>query len=103
MSKKKFDGVIDAVRYDDDGKIIWVRGYERKGFIFSDLILFSRQEIIDRLEAGKKFYTGNRHHLMGHNFDVNKPLRLVERNGEKLVIAGDTPTDKDHIAGVPLV
>lgn len=103
MRKKNYDGVIEGVRYDEDGKIIWARGYQRKGFIFSDLILFPRQEIIDRISAGEKFYTGTRDLLMGHNFKINKPLRLVDHNGEKLVVAGDTPTDRDHIAGVPLV
>ncbi len=103
MRKKKYDGVIEAVRYDENGKIILARGYERRGFIYSDLIPFSRQEIVDRLEAGKKFYTGTRIHYMGHNFETNKPLRLVDHKGGKLIVAGDTPTDQDHIAGVPLV
>ena len=34
MAKLKFDGLIEAVRYAPDGKIILVRAYERRGATF---------------------------------------------------------------------
>ena len=50
---KKFDGVIEAVRYKD-GQIDVVRAFERRGAAFSDRIMIDRKELLERLKEGKE-------------------------------------------------
>jgi hypothetical protein len=42
---KKFDGVIEAVRYKN-GQVEVVRAFERRGAAFSDRILIPRRELL---------------------------------------------------------
>ena len=58
MAPKKPDGVIEAVRYTPDGKISLVRVYERLGATFADRILLTREQFVQRIKAGKHFFTG---------------------------------------------
>ena len=64
MPQKKYDGVIEVVRYTPDGKISEVRLYERRGPTFSDRVIIPRTELLQRLRARKKFAVGLRKPLM---------------------------------------
>ncbi len=66
----RFDGVIEAVRYAPDGKIEFVRAYERRGAAFSDYVLIPRAALIERLQQGKKFVTGKRKENLGGMFET---------------------------------
>lgn len=103
MAKKKLDGIVEVVHYDDHGKIDWVRAYERTGFVFTDRIMLDRQELLSRLESGKNFYAGKRKRLSGHEFETGHQLRLESKQGSKLIVAGDTQKDSDHLDGVPTI
>ena len=48
---KKFDGIIEAVRYKN-GQIVTVRAYERRGATFSDRLLIERKDLLERLKTG---------------------------------------------------
>ena len=48
---KKFDGVIEAVRYKN-GQIEVVRAFERRGATFTDRIMLKRDEFLKRLKKG---------------------------------------------------
>jgi hypothetical protein len=98
---KKVDVVIEAVRYKN-GKIDIVRGYERRGPTFSDLLLFDRKTLVERLKAGKlRFVTGQRKELLASTFDIDKPVQLLETDG-KQVISTLAQGDHDELEGVPL-
>ncbi len=103
MARQKYDGVVEAVHYTPDGQVAWVRAYLRTGPIFSDRVLLDRQMLIDHLKNGKSFYTGKRIERMGGNFEVDQSVRLVERNGKRIIVAGDSPVEREHLEGVPVI
>ena len=103
MGRAKIDGVVEAVHYAPDGKILWVRAYERRGPTFSDYVLIDRVTLVERLKAGKHFFAGQRKQLWGGDFELKQPLRVVQKDGVEAVVTGDTQADQDHLAGVPVL
>jgi len=103
MAKVKFDGVIEAVRYSPDGQIAWVRAYERRGPTFSDRVLLDRSSLLERLKARKRFVVGQRKPLWASTFDTVSSLRLIQRGGRELIVAGATTADRDLLDGAPLI
>jgi hypothetical protein len=103
MAKSKVDGVVQAVRYDPDGQIAWVRTYLRRGPTWSDYILLDRQTLINEIKTGKRFFTGIRVPLLGGTFETRAPIQIVETNGRDILVAGDIQADNDCLEGVPLV
>lgn len=90
---KKFDGVIEAVRYKD-GQIEVVRAFERRGSAFSDRIMVPRHELLERIKSGKKFVVGKRREFLAGTFDVQEtPLQVVARDGKEFIA---TRKDADH-------
>src|SRR6266498_1340711 len=73
---KKFDGVIEAVRYRN-GQIEVVRAFERRGAAFSDHVLIERHELLKRLKEGRKFVTGKRREGFGGMFEQGQPVLVV--------------------------
>jgi len=99
---KRFDGVIEAVRYSPDGKVQMVRAFERFGPAFGDRILLDRQGLIERIKRGKKFVVGERIHGLGGTFEIGATVRLVRSSGLPLLVAGALADDRDYLEGVPL-
>jgi len=95
----KFDGVIEAVRYKG-GRIDIVRAYERRGPTFSDRVLLDRKTLIDRMQRGKRFITGQRREYLASTFTVGKPVSLGGQDG-KQVVTTTLPGDQDLLEGVP--
>ncbi len=90
---KKFDGVIEAVRYKN-GQIVIVRAFERRGSSFSDRVLLDRKEFLDRLRKGQKYVVGKRKELLASTFEVlEKPVRVVGQDGREII---STRSDADH-------
>lgn len=102
IRKKKFDGVIEAVRYDSDGNIAWVRAYERSGFVFSDWLMLDRASLIKHLKNGKRYLLGQRKPLLGNEFELADPVRLVGKAGNEKIVAGDSKGAQDSLEGIPL-
>ncbi len=102
MAGKKFDGVIEAVRYAQDGKISTVRVYERRGAIFTDRLLLTRQALIEELKSGKVYVTGHREEFLAGTFDVSGRVRLLKTDGKEYVVGGNEATAGDRLPGVPL-
>ncbi len=91
---KKFDGVIEAVRYKD-GQIEEVRAFERRGSAFSDRILIPREKLLERLKDGKKFVVGQRKEFLAGTFETGKPIQLVSRSGKEFISTrGDAERDE---------
>lgn len=89
---KKFDGVIEAVRYKN-GQIVMARGYERRGATFSDRVLLDRKVLLERLQKGQQFVTGSRKELMAGTFKVGKPVMLVKQDAHEWIA---TRSDAAH-------
>jgi len=102
MADKKFDGIIEAVRYTRNGQIEFVRAYERRGATFSDHVLLDRKSLIERLKSKKQFVTGQRKALNASTFAPEHNVQLV-KNGDKEWIATRTDASRDELEGVPVL
>jgi hypothetical protein len=98
---KKFDGVIEAVRYNPDGQIALVRGYELRGVTYSDRILLDRPTLLGRIKDGKKFTIGQRKEYLGSTFDYGKTVKLVSNNGSEFLTTRDDSTGRDELEETP--
>ncbi len=103
MARKKFDGVVEAVRYASDGKISLARVYERRGPTFTDRILLTREELVERLKAKKRFYIGRRKPYLASTFELDgQPVTLSGERGKEVIQTGKQPGDSDRLEGAPL-
>lgn len=98
MARVKFDGIIEAVRYLPGGKITAVRVYERRGPIWSDSFLLERKDLLEKLEKGKKFATGQRKAYLGSMFEIGQPVRQVQGH---IVLDGQS-AERDSLPGLPV-
>lgn len=96
---KKIDGVIEAARFKN-GQIQFVRMYEKRGFTFSDWKLLDRKTLIERLQKGKKIFTGAREELKASTFKTQKPVILVKENGHEYISTNEN-TKHDELENVP--
>jgi hypothetical protein len=103
MDKTKYDGVIEAVHYNENGQVEWVRAYERRGPAFSDTVLFDRGTLIEQLKAGKIFFIGQRILYMGSSFEVSQPVRIIEVDGKEVLVSGDMTSEQDCLEGAPII
>jgi hypothetical protein len=97
---KKYDGVIEAVHYKD-GHIAQVRMFERRGATWSDRVIVPRDQLLERLQAGKKLVTGRRIEFMGGTFETGAEVQAISRDGRQL-LATRPEAEKDELEGVPL-
>jgi hypothetical protein len=102
MAQKKFDGVIEAVRYIPEGKIDRVRVFLRRGAAWSDLMLMTREDFIAILKTGKRIMSGKRVPFMAGTFDVTEPVQLQGKDGQEVITLSKGSADRDHLEGVPL-
>jgi len=90
---KKFDGVVEAVRYKN-GQIEIVRAFERRGSAFTDRVMLNRHEFLNRLKKGKKYFVGQRKEFLAGTFEVeDKPVQVLDRNGQEII---STRSEADH-------
>lgn len=101
MAKQKLDGVVEAVHYAPDGKVAWVRAYERRGSTYSDRILLDRNALIERIKAGKHFFTGQRILLEAGTFEIIHPIRVIGLDNHPILVTGYSPASQDTLDGVP--
>ncbi len=98
MARKHLDYVIEAVHYSPSGEIEWVRGYERRGLAYSDLVVLNRDELIHRLKEGQRIAIGQRKPYMGHTFDIQASVRLVTDHGKEVITTEGTNGEKDTLS-----
>jgi hypothetical protein len=89
---KKVDGVIEAVHYKN-GQIQAVRVYERRGATFSDRIMLTRQELLERIKKGRQFVIGQRKPFLASTFEEGKPVQVLSRDGKEII---STRKDAEH-------
>lgn len=103
MASKKFDGVVEAVRYAPDGKIVLARVYERRGPTFSDHILMTREDLVKQLKAKKRYYIGKRKPYLASTFELgDQPVTLAGDVGKEVIQVGKSSGQSDLLAGAPL-
>ena len=103
MAKVKFDGVVEAVHYQPDGQVAWVRAYERRGATFSDHVLIDRQNLIERLKRGKRFVVGRRLPYLASTFEVSTPLQVAQVDGKEVLATPGAAGGRDSLQGVPVI
>lgn len=103
MNINKYDGVIEAVHYNKDGQVEWVRAYERRGPAFSDIVILDRKALISQLKDGKIYFSGRRIVYMGSSFEVSNQVFLREANGKEVLMSGDLNSKRDFLEGVPVI
>lgn len=103
MNINKYDGVIEAVHYNKDGQVEWVRAYERRGPAFSDIVILDRKALISQLKDGKIYFSGRRIVYMGSSFEVSNQVFLREANGKEVLMSGDLNSERDFLEGVPVI
>ena len=96
---KKFDGIIEAVRYKN-GQISLVRGYERRGASFSDRMLIDRKDLLERIKNGKLFLIGSRKEFWAGTFKEGKPVKVVTSEGKDFISTRDA-SDHDELEETP--
>ena len=103
MAKKRLDGVIEAVHYDLDGNVKWVRAYLRRGATFSDRTMVNRETLIEFLKSGKQIYAGQRIPLQASTFELSNPVRLIQEDGYEVLVVGTAGSQQDKLEGVPII
>ncbi len=100
-ASRKLDVVLVAARYGEDGdRLNLARGYERRGFVWGDLVLLDRQALIERLNAKKRVVTGIPGELPG-DFEVIAEVYLTMEGEMGSIVADGHPTGRDDL-GLPL-
>ena len=103
MAKSHFDGVVEAVHYQPDGQVAWVRAYLRRGATFSDHVKLDRKTLIEHLKSGKRYYAGKRLELLASTFEVTSLLHVSTKNGQEVVLTGESQSDRDRLEGIPVI
>jgi hypothetical protein len=103
MARTKYDGIVQAVHYGEDGQVLWVRAFLRRGPTWSDHVLVDRQTLVERLKAGKQFVVGKRVERMAGTFETSTLVQLRMQNGDEILIAGNSSAENDCLEGVPLL
>lgn len=98
----RYDVVIEAVRYAEDGSLKTARIYERRGPTWSDRLLISRQELLERLKKGQKVVIGARKPYLASTFEVFGSVRLVNHNGREVLVSGEGEAVTDSLPQAPL-
>ena len=99
-----YDGVIEAVRRDEAGRVVTVRYYPRRGAGFSDVYILTREELIAAMENKKKFAIGERKPFMGGHFNLSGTVKLQGSGDNKrfIVTGDDKPDDGLELPTMPL-
>ncbi len=89
---KKVDVVLTSARYQDGGvRLAQARGFERRGDVWSDTLLFDRETLVQRVRDGRRVVVGRERDLPG-DFEIGQRLRL-EGSGWLVVDGGSATRD----------
>ena len=103
MAQKNDDGIIVAAHYKDAGVVDWVQAFLRRGPIWSDVVIISREELVDQLKSGKNFVTGIRVEFMGTTFETDDAVNLITDRDRDILVTGDLESDVDRLDNIPVL
>jgi hypothetical protein len=100
IAGKRLDVVLVAARYSGDGKLALARGFERRGDVWGDVVLLTREVLVEKLRAVRHVVTGQPRELPG-DFAILAPVRLeTSPTSERIVAEGLSSEGED--LGLPL-
>lgn len=102
LMAKKFDGVIEAVRYNPDGQIALVRAYVLRGVTYSDRVLLDRATLLERIKAGKKFTTGHRVKFLASTFEFGRVVKALSTNDKEFLTTREDVPQHDELEETPI-
>jgi len=92
--------LITAARYEPQGgRLLMAQGYQPFGQVWSDIQLYRRDELVERLQSGQRLATGRATGL-ATDFEPLDQLRLVKADGGPWLRAngGQAPGDDLGVA-----
>lgn len=101
MAKNEYDGIVETVRLDENGKLILARMYERTGFVFTDHFLIDRNQLVEKLKNGQNLLVGKRKYKKGSEFETGDALQCISSNGEESIVVGKSTSSGDSFPGLP--
>ena len=103
MALTKVDGVIEAVRYDEQGQLSMARLYKRMGPTFTDYVLLDRAQLVEMLQKNKRIYIGERLPRLSSSFRLGKQIFLTGPAGQEVLSTSRSQVpEHDQLSGVPL-
>ncbi len=98
--KAKADVLLVAARYAEDGRLMIAQGYVRHDQVWTDVNLFDRKSLIERLRSGQHLATAVPRDLAS-DFSLQSRVTLKEADGQaRLLIKGSSASHDD--LGLPL-
>ena len=99
---RKADLVIVAARIDaSSGRLTQAQAYERRGAVWSDVLLLDREALLARLSSRRKVYSGAPNAEVPGDFIVRGEIRLQGADGRAWLALGTTRVDRDDL-GIPV-
>ena len=103
MSKNKIDGVVEAVHYDLDGNVKWVRAYMRRGQTYTDRVKLDRPTLVGLIKSGKRVYAGQRIVLKASTFEITNQLQLIPNGDLEYLSTGEKTSGRDKLENIPVI
>lgn len=103
MTDEKSDFVIEAVHYQPDGWIGFVRLYERRGSSFSDIVLCDREKVMRLLKSHKVIHTGARLSGLASTFRLDSRVKMEESGNRMVLYNTDEIPTIDRFTNVPVL
>ena len=95
----KADAVVVAARYDsEDEHLLLAQAYERRGAVWTDVVLLDRDALLARLRSRRRVYAGEAHPDIPGDFTVRGRLGLQQADGRTYLTLGTPPAGHDDLA-----
>jgi hypothetical protein len=92
--------LVDARPTEDGRRIAVARGYERRGEVWSDLMILDRETLLSRVKQGKRVFVGAPLDLPG-DFALQAPVRLSGDKKSPALISGAGRDEAERL-GMPI-
>jgi len=100
IMSEKYDLMIEAIRLSASGQLEAARLYQRRGSSYSDRTIFTRQQLLDQLTAGKRVAAGNRQPRLASTFIIIGEIIRCGKENPSLCLSDD-PSNADRLPGIP--
>jgi hypothetical protein len=101
IAKKRADLVLVDARPTADGRrIALARGYERRGDVWSDLLLLDRETLLARVKERKRVFAGRPLELPG-DFALRSAVRLSGEKASPMLVSEDGKPEAEGL-GLPV-
>jgi len=101
MANKKFDGILEAVRLDQEDQLVLAKIYEKRGVVWSDHFLVKREELVKRIKNGQIFLVGTRKYKLGSSFETTDAIHLTNQNGKDFIRLDQDNKASDLLLTIP--